>query len=239
MSAMRSSHLFNINAIKMTDYEEHKDAHRYAKRNLAEVKEREKNIIRRTEPIYSESGKLTGHRLVKVGVREPDQAMSTPPLECAAAPEPDPAPVDQSFTNQPPPETMTTQPTKRCSRCGEDKPTSDFYASSKASDGLSYWCKACTKESAKISKSGRRASPPPEPRPGAVEPPLPTTQPARDIAPARAWTVDDSDELPRAMEMYRLFMRLRPMVARADHSRLLAELYDNYQVHNNLKHPTI
>jgi len=36
---------------------------------------------------------------------------------------------------------------KRCSRCGQDKPATDFYSNQSRADGLSDWCRACTKES--------------------------------------------------------------------------------------------
>ena len=35
---------------------------------------------------------------------------------------------------------------KKCSRCEEVKPLSDFYKNSKTSDKLTSWCKCCTKE---------------------------------------------------------------------------------------------
>lgn len=38
---------------------------------------------------------------------------------------------------------------KRCSKCGEDKSTTDYYASQKASDKLQTWCKDCQKERGK------------------------------------------------------------------------------------------
>jgi len=35
---------------------------------------------------------------------------------------------------------------KRCSKCGEEKPLSEFYRSKNHKDGLQYWCKGCVKE---------------------------------------------------------------------------------------------
>lgn len=32
---------------------------------------------------------------------------------------------------------------KRCSKCGEDKPSSDFHRATRESDGLQRWCKTC------------------------------------------------------------------------------------------------
>lgn len=34
---------------------------------------------------------------------------------------------------------------KKCSKCGQEKPRSEFYASNKAIDGLQNWCKTCQK----------------------------------------------------------------------------------------------
>lgn len=34
--------------------------------------------------------------------------------------------------------------TKKCSRCGEDKPLSEFYINRQARDGLTCYCKSCT-----------------------------------------------------------------------------------------------
>lgn len=45
--------------------------------------------------------------------------------------------------------TLLLRPEKSCPRCGLTKPRADFYASKKASDGLSGYCKGCTKASAK------------------------------------------------------------------------------------------
>ena len=36
--------------------------------------------------------------------------------------------------------------TKKCPKCGETKPSSDFYKDKKGSGGLSTWCKECTKK---------------------------------------------------------------------------------------------
>ena len=38
---------------------------------------------------------------------------------------------------------METIPTKRCSKCGEEKPLTDFGANRTAKDGKQRWCKAC------------------------------------------------------------------------------------------------
>lgn len=34
--------------------------------------------------------------------------------------------------------------TKRCTKCGETKPTSDFHKRRRSPDGLQCWCKACS-----------------------------------------------------------------------------------------------
>jgi hypothetical protein len=36
-------------------------------------------------------------------------------------------------------------PTKACRRCGKEKPLSDFYKNNATRDGLTYWCKDCTR----------------------------------------------------------------------------------------------
>ena len=36
--------------------------------------------------------------------------------------------------------------TKRCTKCGEEKPLTEFHKSRKSHDGLGYWCKSCKKE---------------------------------------------------------------------------------------------
>lgn len=40
-------------------------------------------------------------------------------------------------------ETQMTEPTKRCARCGETKPLSQFYKYAKSRDGHGSWCKPC------------------------------------------------------------------------------------------------
>ena len=37
--------------------------------------------------------------------------------------------------------------TKRCSKCGEVKPLTEFHKNRSARDGLDHWCKSCKKES--------------------------------------------------------------------------------------------
>ena len=39
---------------------------------------------------------------------------------------------------------QTAEGVKVCSKCGETKPTTDFYRDSKSPDGLQYWCKSCS-----------------------------------------------------------------------------------------------
>lgn len=36
--------------------------------------------------------------------------------------------------------------TKVCTKCGEEKPLSEFYKSKREKDGYNYWCKSCQKE---------------------------------------------------------------------------------------------
>ena len=36
--------------------------------------------------------------------------------------------------------------TKVCTKCGEEKPLTEFHKSRKSHDGLGYWCKSCKKE---------------------------------------------------------------------------------------------
>ena len=38
---------------------------------------------------------------------------------------------------------MSEIETKKCGRCGETKPVSEFYRNAKISDGLDYFCKDC------------------------------------------------------------------------------------------------
>ena len=38
---------------------------------------------------------------------------------------------------------MTEEPTKRCSKCGEIKPLSEFYRLGRSPDGRQRWCKPC------------------------------------------------------------------------------------------------
>lgn len=39
--------------------------------------------------------------------------------------------------------------TKICTKCGKEKPLTDFGKSKNAKDGLNYWCKECTKQNSK------------------------------------------------------------------------------------------
>jgi len=39
-----------------------------------------------------------------------------------------------------------TQPTKRCARCGEEKPLTEFYIDTRGWGGKSSWCKDCVRE---------------------------------------------------------------------------------------------
>ncbi len=48
---------------------------------------------------------------------------------------------------------------KRCPRCKEDKPTSDFYKDKYKKDGLRYSCKACSLKQAKKTYHKRRRTP--------------------------------------------------------------------------------
>ena len=45
---------------------------------------------------------------------------------------------------------------KRCSRCGEIKPLSEFNRKKSEPDGLKRWCKKCSAESLKTYRMGRR-----------------------------------------------------------------------------------
>lgn len=38
---------------------------------------------------------------------------------------------------------MVSDPLKRCNRCGQEKPVSEFHNSSRTKDGKSYYCKDC------------------------------------------------------------------------------------------------
>lgn len=47
-----------------------------------------------------------------------------------------------------------TEPTKRCSHCGEVKPVSEFYRNSSSKDGYRFDCKACS--DARYAEYGRK-----------------------------------------------------------------------------------
>ena len=51
-----------------------------------------------------------------------------------------------------------TMQTKKCTRCGKEKPLGDFYADASTPDKMNYWCKPCCKEASRASyqKSTRR-----------------------------------------------------------------------------------
>lgn len=53
---------------------------------------------------------------------------------------------------------MKPKDPKRCTKCGEHKPRSEFYPHSKAKNGVSAWCRDCTKrvasEKQKADKDG-------------------------------------------------------------------------------------
>jgi len=54
-------------------------------------------------------------------------------------------------------ETQGLIKTKKCARCGQELPVTEFYKKSNASDGLQAWCKKCQCETAKLNskhKSG-------------------------------------------------------------------------------------
>ena len=40
---------------------------------------------------------------------------------------------------------MKPKDPKRCTKCGEHKPRAEFYPHSKAKNGVSAWCRDCTK----------------------------------------------------------------------------------------------
>lgn len=44
---------------------------------------------------------------------------------------------------------MSGHARKRCSGCGEDKPLTDFYRSSRYKDGRQIWCKSCSLQATK------------------------------------------------------------------------------------------
>lgn len=71
--------------------------------------------------------------------------------------------------------------TKKCPRCGTEKPTSEFYASATAADGLQTYCKACKKEMNKQNAVARRI----KAREG-LNPALADFQPRELIAELRA-----------------------------------------------------
>ena len=52
---------------------------------------------------------------------------------------------------------------KRCPACGQDKPRADYYGNDSYKDGLSCWCKVCTRARNlaryhKYKRSGRRVA---------------------------------------------------------------------------------
>ena len=53
---------------------------------------------------------------------------------------------------------METTPTKRCSKCGEEKPLTDFGANRTAKDGKQRWCKACINKATSRAKDNRSAA---------------------------------------------------------------------------------
>lgn len=58
-------------------------------------------------------------------------------------------------------ETQGLIKTKKCARCGQELPVTEFYKKSNASDGLQAWCKKCQCETAKLNskhKSGGACS---------------------------------------------------------------------------------
>lgn len=114
----------------MITHEEYKTAQEYAQANLDQVKQIKANIIRRPKPIYSESGKVIGHRLVRVATKV------AKPIE---APEIN----SNNDTNM-----------KTCTKCSKKKPVDNFNKMTKAKDGLQSWCKQC-KNTGTIEKQPR------------------------------------------------------------------------------------
>ena len=58
---------------------------------------------------------------------------------------------------------METIPTKRCSKCGEEKPLTDFGANRTNKDGKQRWCKACMNKATSRAKGNRGAAAQKEP----------------------------------------------------------------------------
>lgn len=58
---------------------------------------------------------------------------------------------------------METIPTKRCSKCGEEKPLTDFGGNRTSKDGKQYWCKACINKATSRAKGNRGAAAQKEP----------------------------------------------------------------------------
>ena len=49
------------------------------------------------------------------------------------------------------------QPVKHCSRCNEDRPKSDFTVCRSRPDGLSYYCRFCTRKKNRVARKEKRA----------------------------------------------------------------------------------
>ena len=58
---------------------------------------------------------------------------------------------------------METIPTKRCSKCGEEKPLDDFGGNRTTKDGKQRWCKACMNKATSRAKGNRGAAAQKEP----------------------------------------------------------------------------
>lgn len=81
---------------------------------------------------------------------------------------------------------------KRCSKCGETKPLSDFYKDKKASDGHQSWCKHCAHvdnaQRARKALAEKRAKAQEQPKPTVVRETL-TDKQMVDLLREHGWTV--------------------------------------------------
>lgn len=49
--------------------------------------------------------------------------------------------------------------TKKCSKCGRELPSSEFYVKNSAADGLQAWCKECQKERVRTNYTNNHCNP--------------------------------------------------------------------------------
>lgn len=127
----------------MITHEECKTAQEHAQANLDQVKQIEANIIRHPQPIFSESGKVIGHRLVKVGTKESQKAPK--------APTPEPKFEEINSKND--------TDMKTCTKCGESLPLDAFGKNKKSKDGINPCCKACVNTAFREAYNAKRGKP--------------------------------------------------------------------------------